>query len=101
LGTHVVPPGFHENASGSSIFLNPSSESDPEEPQDLAAPDDSPTLTIRHSNGNIVNASKKVRKAKDKSRWKTLRDFVDERTIEDALETIESERNRLEVSQQY
>jgi len=45
-----------------------------------------------------MSASKKFRKAKDKSRWKTLRDFVDERTIEDALETIESERNRLEVS---
>jgi len=93
-----VPPGFHENASGSSIFFDPSSESDPEEPQDVAAPDHSPTLTIRHSNSSAVSASKKVRKAKDKSRWKTLRDFVDERTIEDALEAIESERNKLEVS---
>ena len=98
LGIHVVPPGFHENASGSSIFLDPSSESDTEEPQDVAAPDHSPTLTIRHSNGTDVSASKKARKSKDKSLWKTLRDFVDERTIEDALETIESERNKLEVS---
>ena len=98
LGTHVVPPGFHENASGSSIFVSPSSESETEESHKVAAPDHSPTLTIRHSNGNVVGTSTKVRKLKDKSRWKTLRDFVDERAIEDALETIEFERNKLEVS---
>jgi autophagy-related protein 17 len=98
LGTHVVPPGFHENASGSSIFLNPSSESESEEPHNVTAPDHSPTLTIRRSNGNVASAFRKVGKLKDKSRWKTLRDFVDERAIEDALETIEAERNKLDVS---
>jgi autophagy-related protein 17 len=98
LGTHVVPPGFHENASGSSIFLDPSSESETEEPHNATEPDHSPTLTIRRSNGNAFSTSRKVGKLKDKSRWKTLRDFVDERAIEDALETIESERNKLEVS---
>jgi autophagy-related protein 17 len=97
LGTHVVPPGFHENASGSSIFLDPSSESETEEPHKVTAPDHSPTLTIRRSNGNAASTSRKVGKLKDKSRWKTLRDFVDERAIEDALEMIESERNKLEV----
>jgi autophagy-related protein 17 len=101
LGTHVVPPGFHENASGPSIFLDPSSESETEEPHNITAPDHSPTLTIRRSNGNAVGTSRKVGKLKDKSRWKTLRDFVDERAIEDALEAIDSERNKLEVSQQY
>ena len=98
LGTHVVPPGFHENASGSSIFLNPSSESETDEPHNVTAPGHSPTLTIRRSNGNAASTSKKVGKLKDKSRWKTLRDFVDERAIEDALEAIETERNKLEVS---
>jgi autophagy-related protein 17 len=98
LGTHVVPPDFHENASGSSIFLNPTSESETEGPHNVTAPDHSPTLTICHSNGNTVSASTKARERKgDKGRWKTLRDFVDERAIEDSLETIESERNRLEV----
>ena len=100
LGTHVVPPDFHENASGSSIFFDPSSECETEEPHNVTAPDHSPALTIRHSNSNAVGTSTKARKLKeDKSRWKTLRDFVDERAIEDALETIESERNRLEVGQ--
>ncbi|KAI9461690.1 autophagy protein Apg17-domain-containing protein [Lactarius psammicola] len=99
LGTHVVPPKFHENASGSSIFFNPTSESETEEPNNVPAPDHSPTLTIRHSNGAVASASRKAGKQKsDKSRWKTLRDFVDERAIEDALETIESERNQLEDS---
>jgi len=54
---------------------------------------------IRHSNDGVAGASRKAGKQKnDKSRWKTLRDFVDERAIEDALETIESERNQLEDS---
>jgi autophagy-related protein 17 len=99
LGTHVVPPDFHENASGSSIFLNPTSESETaEERQNVTAPDRSPALTIRHSNGNGVGTSTKAKNRRgDKSHWKTLRDFVDERAIEDALETVESERNRLEV----
>ncbi|KAH9002912.1 autophagy protein Apg17-domain-containing protein [Lactarius hatsudake] len=93
LGTHVVPPKFHENASGSSIFFNPTSESETEEPHNVTAPDHSPTLTIRNSNGAVARKQKS-----DRSRWKTLRDFVDERAIEDALETIESERNQLEDS---
>ena len=94
-----MPPDFHENASGSSIFFNPTSESETEEPHNVPAPDHSPALTIRHTNGIVADASRKARKQRsDKSRWKTLRDFVDERAIEDALETIESERNKLEVS---
>ena len=40
---------------------------------------------------------KAVRKT-DRSRWKTLRDFVDERAIEDALDTIEKDRLELDVS---
>lgn len=33
----------------------------------------------------------------DKRRWKTLRDFVDERAIEDLLDTIERDRQELDV----
>lgn len=102
MGTHVVPPKFHENASGSSIFFNPTSESESEEPHSVPALDHSPTLTIRHGNDGVADPSRKAGKQKsDKSRWKTLRDFVDERAIEDALETIESERNQLEVGREF
>jgi autophagy-related protein 17 len=34
----------------------------------------------------------------DRKKWKTLRDFVDERAIEDVLDTIENDRNTLDVS---
>jgi autophagy-related protein 17 len=38
------------------------------------------------------------KEAKDRKKWKTLRDFVDERAIEDVLDTIENDRNALDVS---
>jgi autophagy-related protein 17 len=53
----------------------------------------SPTLTIR--NGGSLLKEKEV---KDRKKWKTLRDFVDERAIEDILESIENDRNVLDVS---
>jgi autophagy-related protein 17 len=39
-----------------------------------------------------------VKEVKDRKKWKTLRDFVDERAIEDVLENIESDRNVLDAS---
>ncbi|KAI9512058.1 autophagy-related protein 17 [Russula earlei] len=90
---------LESNATGSSIFVDPLlSEAETEASPHITAPDHSPALTIRHSNVHVVSTSRKVKRLKDKSRWKTLRDFVDERAIEDALERIESERNKLEDS---
>jgi autophagy-related protein 17 len=34
----------------------------------------------------------------DRTKWKTLRDFVDESAIENVLDTLESDRTRLDVS---
>ncbi|KAG2017866.1 hypothetical protein CC2G_007333 [Coprinopsis cinerea AmutBmut pab1-1] len=70
----------------------------------------SPSATIRrHGSIRRVRESEKgKRKSKtdaeelkrqakaDRSKWKTLRDFVDDRAIEEILETIENDRNRLE-----
>ena len=39
----------------------------------------------------------KEKEVKDRKKWKTLRDFVDERAIEDVLDTIENDRNALDV----
>lgn len=36
-------------------------------------------------------------KKDDRKRWKTLRDFVDDQAIEDALEMVESDRSALDV----
>jgi hypothetical protein len=34
----------------------------------------------------------------DRTKWKTLRDFVDEGAIESVLDTLESDRTKLDVS---
>lgn len=52
----------------------------------------SPTLTVRDE-----RLSQKDKEVKDRKTWKTLRDFVDERAIEEVLETIDNDRNVLDV----
>lgn len=81
LGLQQVPPTLHLMSSGSSLFGSqhslPDVTADPE--GDLQIPDPSSS-----------NRS-------EKSKWKTLRDFVDEKAIEDALERMEEERTTLDV----
>lgn len=88
LGAQLVPPGFHQTSSGSSLFGSQHS--------------------IDSKNGNVFNAqqspSATVRdnpfdrrgKNADRTKWKTLRDFVDESAIENVLDTLESDRTRLD-----
>ncbi|KAI0058213.1 hypothetical protein BV25DRAFT_1919577 [Artomyces pyxidatus] len=97
LGAQLVPPDFHENASDDNIFGIQSSDEEDAPPEPATSPDKSPALTIRHSNGNGQFAKEKPGKL-DRTKWKTLRDFVDERAIEDALEAIEGERTALDDS---
>ncbi|KIM84999.1 hypothetical protein PILCRDRAFT_67316 [Piloderma croceum F 1598] len=95
LGTQVVPPDFHEASSDSSLFGSQHSdeELEPEVHDIRASPQfqHSPTLTVR---GGL--SLQREKEAKDRKKWKTLRDFVDERAIEDALDTIENDRNVLD-----
>lgn len=49
----------------------------------------SPTLTIRDGHGRTTDG--------DRKKWKTLRDFVDERAIENVLERIERDRADLDT----
>lgn len=86
LGSQLVPNDFHSTSDDSSIFGSPKSEKD-EDPV-ISTADRSPAATLR---GQLTN------KATDKSRWKTLRDFIDERAIEEVLETVEIERATLDV----
>jgi hypothetical protein len=96
LDTQLVPPDFHQASSDSSLFGSQHSDDEPErETHDMRASShlqQSPTLTVRDGR------SSHQEKAKDRKKWKTLRDFVDERAIEDVLETIENDRNALDVS---
>lgn len=111
LGSQSVPPDFHDTASDSSLFGSQPSGSDEEHHNDLpetASPGHSPSLTILHTNLNGSNrrvGSKKDqgsgkgkgKQKEDRSRWKTLRDFVDERAIDEALENVEADRASLDV----
>jgi autophagy-related protein 17 len=81
-----VPNDFHSTSDNSSIFGSPKSEI--EEDTIISSTERSSAATLR---------AKPVNKSADKSRWKTLRDFIDERAIEEVLETIEIERGGLDV----
>lgn len=80
-----MPNDFHSTSDNSSIFGSPKSETI-EDP--ITSADHSPTATLRAQPAN---------QPPDKSRWKTLRGFIDERAIEEVLETIEIERAALDV----
>ncbi|KAI0787917.1 autophagy protein Apg17-domain-containing protein [Fomes fomentarius] len=105
LGTQSVPPDFHSVSSDSSPFGSQNNSDDEQEGERHAEDDTtpfgppptshnprlSPTDTIRTRSPVARRQEKKSRRA-DRSRWKTLRDFVDERAIEDLLDTIEKDR---------
>lgn len=81
LGLQHVPPNLHLMSTGSSLFGS------------------------QHSlPGTTVIPEKEILKPESssasdgKSKWKTLRDFVDEKGIEDALEHMEEERTILDAS---
>lgn len=94
LGTQLVPPDFHQSSAASSLFG--SQHSDEESDDRAAAPSPlfsrSPTATLRST-----SQTQKRKTHEDRRKWKTLRDFVDERAIEDALESMEAERAALDV----
>jgi autophagy-related protein 17 len=80
-----VPNDFHSTSDNSSIFGSPKSEIIEDS---TTSADRSPTATLR---------AQPTDKSSDKSRWKTLRGFIDERAIEEVLETVELERAVLDV----
>ena len=93
-----MPPSFQDPVPDLDLFGSQHSDSEGEEPPQDVTPGHSPTLTIR---GGSIRQWKREKKAearqRDRSRWKSLRDFANERSIEGVLETIESERNDLDV----
>ena len=70
LGSRHVPPEFTLTENASSVFASPEGSDEEEDGESDKS---------------------------DKRRWKTLRDFVDERGIEEASETMENERLDVEV----
>ncbi|TFK27121.1 hypothetical protein FA15DRAFT_666617 [Coprinopsis marcescibilis] len=123
LGRRVVPPDFHETLSDSSLFGSQHSDDEDERIPSKASTEKvdrvenitlnrlsispvSPSATIRRGVYAPLDSAKGKQKAQslelkksekeDRRKWKTLRDFVDDRAIEDVLENIDNERNRLE-----
>lgn len=88
LGAQLVPPDFHQTSSDSSLF---GSHDSIDKPNGISDPRLSPSATLRDH-----QISRKTRHSVDRTRWKTLRDFVDEAAIEDVLDSVESERTRLD-----
>ena len=116
LGAQAVPPEFHSVSADSSPFGSQHGSEDGGLAADDGADDDtdatpfgppraspspsprlSPTDTVRNRSPLARRAEKERRRA-DRGRWKTLRDFVNERAIEDLLDTIEEDRRGLDVS---
>lgn len=102
LGSQLVPPDFHTTSPASSIFGSPEQSEDEEERKNTHSSGfkaiESPTETLRSFLHNGLNRSNgRHKRQDDRSKWKTLRDFVDERAIEDLMDSIEIERNVLDV----
>ncbi|CDO77390.1 hypothetical protein BN946_scf184835.g12 [Trametes cinnabarina] len=103
LGTQSVPPDFHIGSVDSSPFgsQNPSEDEGEDDstpfglPRARPDPRESPTDTIRNRSPSAALQEKR-NKRKDRRKWKTLRDFVDERSIEELLDTIETDRQELD-----
>lgn len=98
-----MPPDFHEESADSSLFGSQHSE-DEDQPfgyqnnRPIISPSTSPSATLRSkAKSRSVDLAERRKRAKaDRRKWKTLRDFVDDRAIENILETIENDRNTLE-----
>ncbi|EIN09795.1 hypothetical protein PUNSTDRAFT_101708 [Punctularia strigosozonata HHB-11173 SS5] len=88
LGTQSVPPDFYTDpdAEDDGVFASP------DEVEDARGSPDTIRGVRRPSNAGSASAVLKS----DKRKWKTLRDFVDERAIEDILEFMENERTVLD-----
>ncbi|KAG2133664.1 autophagy-related protein 17 [Suillus bovinus] len=89
LGAQLVPPGFHQSSSGSSLFGSQHSI-DGRNGNAMFSAQQSPSATVRD------NPFDRHGKNADRTKWKTLRDFVDESAIENVLDTLESDRTRLD-----
>lgn len=95
LGSQIVPPEFHESSADSSIFG--SQLSDDESRSNFTRNNvtvNGYSTTSGGKNSSLLNK----KRSRDRSRWKTLRDFVDDRAIEEAMETMDTDRAALDVS---
>ncbi|KAI3998337.1 hypothetical protein K525DRAFT_282498 [Schizophyllum commune Loenen D] len=82
LESQLVPPDFHATSESSSLFG--SQHSDDDERRHSQSPSDT------------VRDLRRPPRAADRRRWKNLRDFVDDRAIDQVLEAMDEERAALD-----
>ncbi|KZT73168.1 hypothetical protein DAEQUDRAFT_762515 [Daedalea quercina L-15889] len=95
LGSQVVPPDFHTTPSSDVSPFGIPQDSDEERDTGDLRPGTSPTDTVRNVSRYAAPRANGVQK--DRGSWKTLRDFVDERAIDDMLDRVESDRTALDT----
>lgn len=96
LGSQLVPPDFHQTSSDSSLFG--SQHSDDEQGPYTNGHTEMEASPFHRIPSTTARKFQKQNNHADRKTWKTLRDFVDDRAIEDALDNMESDRNALDVS---
>lgn len=98
LGSQIVPSEFHESSDDFSLFG--SQLSDEENEFKFSGKVHNNVKVNGHStiSGGKNSSLLSKKRSRDRSRWKTLRDFVDDRAIEEALETMDTDRAALDVS---
>lgn len=121
LGSQLVPPEFYQTSSDSSLFGSQHGSDNGNYPNtnngggffDPSIAGDrtiglpfpvSPSATIKDP-AQITELKTKGKsrlqgKNEDRNYWKTLRDFVDDKSIEDALDMIDNDRLALDVRRQ-
>ena len=99
LQAQSVPPDFHQSSSASSIFGSQHSSDDEDKyaSETTDADTDTPVATRGRESSAKRGIDERERSRDDRRNWKTLRDFVHERGIEDETEKMDSDRVLLDV----
>lgn len=97
LQAQPVPPDFHQSPSESSIFGSQHPSDDEQDESEATTDAETPVLTRGRRSKADQKADERERDREDRRKWKTLRDFVHERGIEDETEKMDADRGMLDV----
>ncbi|KAG8988637.1 autophagy protein 17 [Tulasnella sp. 427] len=105
LAQQLVPPSLHEMAEASSLFGEQHSNSPAAGTTNGAdgKRNERPAPTGVAGDTGFLRTFEEIRRfqdsqhvLKDQSKWRTLRDFVDERGIDEAADAMDADRNTLD-----
>lgn len=100
LSQQLVPPAVHQTSSSSSIFGSQHSEDGTS-----GTAEEHNAACSSGNDGGFIRSRQEIRRFEhesqvmnDRTKWKSLRDFVDERGIDEAAERMDGDRAALDVS---